>query len=117
MKIPPYWSKARYTGDGPGRRGDGVVACGWSYSSLHDAATQAALRAKRVFDLVTHGQKPGTYEYSDRPVKEEIIREIPGEDTPAALITRNRYGALVLNTATVLFADVDYPAVRPGGFL
>jgi hypothetical protein len=34
-----------------------------------------------------------------------------------AIITRNRYGALVLNTASVLFADIDFPRLRPEGLL
>jgi len=117
MKIPPYWSKARHPSDSPKGRGDGVVACGWSFSSLEDATRQAALRAKHVFDLVTKGQKPNTYEYSDRPVKEEIIEDVRDGESQIGLITRNRYGALVLNSANVLFADVDFPSAEPKGFL
>ncbi|MCX7015492.1 MAG: hypothetical protein NTW86_23560, partial [Candidatus Sumerlaeota bacterium] len=33
-----------------------------------------------------------------------------------AVVTRNRYGALVLNSARVLFADVDFPQRKPAGF-
>lgn len=117
MNIPPYWSKVRHPSDSPNGRMDGVVACGWSFSSLEDAKNQAVLRAKRIFDLVTNGQKPSPYEYSDRPVREEIIREISDGRAQAALITRNRYGALVLNSANVLFADIDFPPANPGGFL
>ena len=117
MKIPPYWSKARHPSDGSNAHTDSVVACGWSFSSLEDAKKQAALRAKRIFDLVTRGQKPGMYEYTDRPVKEEIIKEISDGTKQAALVTRNRYGALVLNSANVLFADVDYPAAKASGFV
>ena len=99
MKIPPYWSKAQHTGKDANGRTERVVACGWSFSSLEDARTQAGVRAKRIFDLVAKGQKPNAYEYSDRPVKEEIIRTITDGASSIALITRNRYGALVLNSA------------------
>lgn len=117
MKIPPYWSKARHPGDSTRGHADSVVACGWSFTSLDDAKRQAALRAQKVFELVTKGQKPNTYEYSDRPVKEEIIQNVSDKESQIALITRNRYGALVLNSAKVLFADIDFPSANPKGFL
>lgn len=117
MKIPPYWSKARHPSDSPNGRTDGVIACGWSFSSLEDAKTQAARRAKYIFDLVTKGQKPDTYDYSDRPVKEEIIEDVTDGESQIALVTRNRYGALVLNSANVLFADIDFPSANPTGLL
>lgn len=117
MKIPTYWSKARHPSDSSTGHTDGVIACGWSFSSLEDAKKQAALRAKHVFDLVTKGQKPDTYDYLDRPVKEEIIEDVSDGTSQIALITRNRYGALVLNSANVLFADVDFPSANPSGFL
>jgi hypothetical protein len=117
MKIPPYWSKAQHPADNSNGRTDSVSACGWSFSSLEDAKAQASLRAKRIFDIVSRGQKPDTYDYCDRPVKEEIIREILDEKEQIALITRNRYGALVLNSAKVLFADIDFPPASPKGLL
>ena len=117
MKIPPYWSKARHPSDSPRGRTDGVVACGWSFSSLEDARKQAVSRAKHVFELVTQGQKPGAYDYADRPVKEEIIEDLSDGNTQIALVTRNRYGALVLNCANVLFADIDFPSAAPKGLL
>lgn len=118
MKIPPYWSQARCTGGQAARgQGDGVVACGWSFTSLEEAKQQAELRAKRIFERVTRGEPPGAYEYADRPIKEEIIRHVTEGDTLAALITRNRYGALVLNSANVLFADVDFPPPGASGLV
>ena len=45
------------------------------------------------------------YLYSDRMLSEEIIREYPDSSGNIAYaITRNSYGALVLNTSKVLFA-------------
>ncbi len=117
MKIPPYWSKAEYHGDNPKARGSGVVARGWSFASLDEARAQALQRARRIFDLLARGQALHTYEYSDRPIREEIIQEMKDGDRQVALITRNRYGALVLNSANVLFADVDHAAATGGGLL
>ncbi len=38
-------------------------------------------------------------------------------DREIAIVTRNRYGALVLNSASVLFADIDFPKSEPSGLL
>jgi hypothetical protein len=117
MNIPPHWSKARFPHPQEGDKHSSVIACGWSFVSAKDAAQNAATRAKKIFDLLSSGQQPSSYEYSDRPVREEIVQELTDGDTPIALVTRNRYGALVLNSAQVLFADVDFPPTRPSGWL
>jgi hypothetical protein len=49
----------------------------------------------------------GRYRYGDRPVREPVIETIGDAGHPAALITRNGYGALCLNTEDVAFIDVD----------
>jgi len=50
------------------------------------------------------------YGYSDRPLREEIVQSIAGPSGEmAAVITRNLYGALVLNTSRAMFIDVDFP--------
>src|SRR5690606_23386846 len=50
------------------------------------------------------------YAYGDRPLREEVLREYfdRGGSLEAA-ITRNSYGAAILNTARVAFLDVDLP--------
>ena len=66
---------------------------------------------------MTSGSKPTRYEYHDRPIKEERVQEIVDGDSPIAVITRNRYGALVLNSPNVMFVDVDFPYSRSAGLL
>ncbi|MBN1865992.1 hypothetical protein JW916_01750 [Candidatus Sumerlaeota bacterium] len=123
MKIPAFWAKEKYVGTDREGRKQGFVASGWSYSSLEEAKREALARAKRVFELMSRGEMrtrramSDDYDYGDRPIREEIVREIRSGDEQVALVTRNRYGALVLNTAQVLFADVDFPAPRPSGFV
>ncbi len=59
--------------------------------------------------------KGGGY-YPNRPFREPVLQEIKddaGETT--AVITRNSYGCLVLNTARVMFVDVDLPEPKPAG--
>ncbi len=50
---------------------------------------------------------------AQRPLREEILQTFEGSvaGEPAAMLTRNGYGAQVLNTATQLFLDVDLPPV------
>jgi hypothetical protein len=76
----------------------------------------ARRRAEKLFTLFTGGEELTTYaDYLDRPVREEIIETLTHDGESIGLITRNRYGALVLNTAKVAFVDVDFPAARPAG--
>jgi hypothetical protein len=117
MKIPQFWAKARHEGKDKKGRACTFVASGWSFVSLEEARGEASTRAKRIFDLITSGQKPERYEYHDRPIKEERLKEIGDADSPIAVVTRNRYGALVLNCANALFVDVDFPRPRPNGLL
>ena len=76
MRIPPYWAKGRYEGTDDKRHSHAFVACGWSFSSFQEASHEAVARAKRLFDILTRGQKPDSYEYHDRPIKEEIVEQI-----------------------------------------
>ena len=113
MRIAPYWARAVYPPDRP----DGFVAYGWSFQSPDEARRVAAERAQWVHERVTGGDAPRAYEYAERPIREEIIERLGGDGADAAIITRNRYGALVLNTARVLFADLDFPPPRARGLL
>jgi hypothetical protein len=57
--------------------------------------------------------------YPDRPLREQILQEITTDTGEvSALVTRNSYGCQVLNTARVMFVDVDLPErKRSGGLL
>lgn len=117
MKIPPYWAKARYDGTDKKGRACTFVGCGWSFSSFQEAQNEAMARARRIFEFVIRGQKPARYEYHDRPIKEEVVQEICHDGSPIAIMTRNRYGALVLNCGNALFVDIDFPSPKPSGFV
>lgn len=117
MKIPQYWAKSKYEGKDEKGRSCTFVASGWSSACLEEARKEATARAKRIFDLITSGRKPEHYEYHDRPIKEERLKEIGDADSPIAIVTRNRYGAVVLNCSNVLFVDVDFPRPHPKGLL
>jgi hypothetical protein len=116
MRIPPYWAKEEYTG--PGRNGiqQTFTATGWSFRSQAEAIENAQERARRISENLRRDEEPGDYEYLDRPLREEIVDSLDRGGEEVAKITRNRYGALVLNTARVCFADVDFPPPQYHGF-
>src|SRR5688572_16069039 len=103
MKIPRHWAR---------RVVDGTAAFGWSFSNAAEAEAMANDRAREIAARLAAGtlHERGNNYYADRPVREPIMREF--RDTAgeiSALITRNVYGALVLNAARALFVDVDFP--------
>jgi hypothetical protein len=111
MKIYDYWSKA-------GKRavddvGSHYWLVGWagSNSSVQDAKEAAQKRVAGLKEkLESEGWLRDFYEYeSDHPIKEMVIERFGSIDNPHAAITRNRYGALVLNAANLFIADVDLP--------
>jgi len=53
------------------------------------------------------------YYVSQAPVTEIVIERFGDNDNPYASITRNRYGALVLNAPNVFFADIDVKILSP----
>ena len=109
MNFPPFWARGSQRGFfllalvGQQRR-RGAIA-------RHEAARQLA-------DRFAHGDFPpkhGGY-YPNRPFREPVLQEIKNDaGETAAVITRNSYGCLVLNTARVMFVDVDLPEPKSPG--
>ena len=115
MRIPRYWTRASHTGNDPDGREVTFSACGWSFESLNAARANATSRARRIFDHLVNGRTCDEYDYLDRPLREEITETVQHDGNVIAHVTRNRYGALVLNAASVLFVDIDFPRIRPSG--
>lgn len=65
--------------------------------------------ARKVAERVAAGdQKAKQYGYGDRPLPEPVIQELRDESGSAsAVITRNVYGALVMNARDLMFVDID----------
>lgn len=106
MRIYKYW--ARDSIRVPMRGQVWNIACfGSSNESQEDAARNARLRGESVKKAIMSGKQLGSYSYTDRPLREELKREVRQGDELVAVITRNSYGALVLNTARVMFIDID----------
>lgn len=114
MHFYRYWT--RVVVDDQGEETDerwGIVAFGCSDISESDAHRVGLERARRIAEWVAaDGERddtPFTTDYYERPIREAIVDEVQVDDQPHAVITRNGYGAYVLNAAAVLFADIDAP--------
>ncbi len=118
INIPKFWTKGTPPPSGRGGDSSEISCWGWSDTSVDDARRQAEARAARLAQALQSGAPPDHYAYGDHPLREEIVERIPidGRDDQA-LITRNNYGVLVLNTARAMFIDLDFPPRPRGGAL
>jgi hypothetical protein len=116
MKFPVYWVKVSHTGLSREGKKITVDAYGWSSVNREEARQLGEKRARRAFEAIGT-EKRKDYEYGDAPFREEVIRKIEVDGSEIGIITRNRYGALVLNTSGVLFADIDIPETKSNGIL
>ncbi|MDO5675330.1 MAG: hypothetical protein Q4G66_10515 [bacterium] len=107
MIIPKHWACERHEVKLP----DGAIwpLRTWGWGENEEAARQhAAARAEKVRQRILQQGILDPYEYGDRPLREEIVETIDGAaDEGRAVITRNRYGALILNSSSLLFLDID----------
>jgi hypothetical protein len=112
MRIARYWAKGK--AEAELHSGKRIVVGSWRWSELsqEEAEERANEAARRAAQRIEAGEPlPHWYGYSDRPPREEIIEEIRGADgETSATITRNSYGALVLNTRDLMFIDIDIPS-------
>ena len=119
MKLARFW--ARQTGEAIDSSGQRIQASarGWSNQSMDEAAAVAREIAAKVAARVAAGQgKAKQYGYGDRPLPEPVIQSL-GDPSGgvAGVITRNAYGALVLNSRDLMFVDIDHDgsaAAAPG---
>lgn len=115
MRCYKFWARGEST-DATHMPPRSVTSFGFSNESLEDALAKAEARANQIAQRLASGQPLDEYEYLNLPMREEIIEELDFDGKLAAVITRNGYGALILNSANVLFADVDLPAANPLGW-
>lgn len=120
MKIARFWVKE--TTSAVNKRGQRVEVTRWHWSatSRDEARQRAAEAVRETARRIAAGEPwPSNDEYyPDRPPREEIIEEIHDkQDTLIATLTRNSYGALVLNAQHLMFIDVDLPERRPPSML
>ncbi|MGB3685517.1 MAG: hypothetical protein WA991_06810 [Ornithinimicrobium sp.] len=109
-ELPQYWVSDRAEARAPDGRSVWLSAWGWSRVSMTQAAEVAAERLRLTVDRFGRGTKAPRDEYYPRTaLREPVLHQIHDGDVLAAEVSRNRYGAEVLNTDAVLIADVDFP--------
>lgn len=109
MNFPKFWALGS----------SGNFSCWrWSNQSAGEAQASANQAAQQLAERFAAGEYPpkkGGY-YPNRPFREQVLQEIKnGSAEPVAVITRNSYGCLVLNTARVMFVDIDLPEPKKSG--
>jgi hypothetical protein len=109
MKIPKYWAKSTQVARQPGGRTYRLACWQWSDVSLAEAQQKAADKARELVQKVQAGAALNRYAYDQRPLREEItqgIKSRAGHELGA--VTRNKYGARVLNATDAMFIDIDF---------
>ena len=102
MHFPKFWAKGTH---------DMATVWRWSDVSQADAQQQADARAVALAKLFAEGGRFDRYSYGTRPLREEIVQTLDA----SAVVTRNLYGALVLNASRAMFIDIDLgEGVAPG---
>ena len=115
MRFYKFWSRATAKTIDPDGEEVFRWSTGYSNTSIEDAFRMAEERAKMH---VRYWEAPSKFDNgyyatnSERPIREEIIEELSDNGETYAVISRNSYGCLVLNTTDVLFADIDKPISR-----
>jgi hypothetical protein len=115
MKFPKYWKTVKNSSGL-------VVARGWSNLSEHEAAQRADARLQRILNWLRSADAEDLDRYSyviDDAICEPVIDRITDpNDQEIAVISRNAYGALVLNVPWVMIVDIDIDSKikRPGIF-
>ena len=114
MLIPRFCARAYGAAtDREGRR-LALRLWGWSQDGAAEALDLARRRVAEVNARLAGTAGADPYLYGSRqPLREEIVRYLGSDGRGQAVVTRNRYGALVLNTAHVPFIDVDAEAPSP----
>jgi len=113
MLIPRYWAtETRTVVSTTTEREHTVTVKGWSFTSPEEAVADARERVERKAEEIVLGlprKKEWNNWYSDRPLCEPILQELLTADgKPSAMVTRNAYGARILNCASAAWVDVDF---------
>jgi len=110
MRIPKYWAKSFNTienSSGDIRR---FVMWRWSDTSVSEAQQSAADALQQTILRFQSDQQLNRYSYGRNPLREEIVQSIKNANgNEIGIVTRNVYGALVLNAAQAMFIDIDFP--------
>jgi hypothetical protein len=108
MKLYRYWTVSKQTILIDGQP-QAITCYGGSNVSVEDARRVAQEKAQKIQRKIA-GEKH-LFEDYESEIREEILQTIDNRN----IITRNRYGARVLNTEHMLILDIDKPKSGGGG--
>ena len=116
MKFAKYWQKIDLPVDKSIFGRGEISVWGGSNDSPESARVSAENRAGKFKKYIANGfDKRSEYEYWTGFIKEEIVEEIKSDEgNVLAILTRNSYGATILNSEMVLFGDID---IKESGFI
>ncbi|MBU2062200.1 MAG: hypothetical protein KKH44_10180 [Bacteroidetes bacterium] len=116
MKFAKFWADLEVKVDKDVFGTDTMSVWGASNQNIEAAVVSANERAERLKDITQHGFDDfAEYEYWNGFLREEVVEEIlDSVGSIVAVITRNNYGAMVINSERVFFGDID---VRPPGMI
>lgn len=108
MKSYKYWTaeKQKITIDGVPQE---IVCYGGSNVSVEDARGKAKEKAQKIERKIA-GER-NLFEEYEAEIREELLQTVDSH----AVITRNRYGAQVLNVERLMILDIDKPKPAAGG--
>ena len=108
MKIYKYWTieKQKIIIDGTQQE---VTCYGGSNVSMDDARAKTQEKAQKIQRKIA-GEKH-LFEDYESEIREELLQTIDDR----SVITRNRYGARVLNVEKLMILDIDKPKSSGGG--
>src|ERR1700737_2791424 len=116
MKIPKYWANRVQVVQQPDGKALRLASWQWSDLSIDEAQQRADARLIFLAEKVSAGTELDRYGYGERPLREEIIQPLSSHSgSEIAVVTRNAYGAQVLNTTNAMFIDIDFPENDGGG--
>lgn len=103
MKIYRYWVKIRKQLNLGVNQPQETVIYGKSNLSEQDAKQNAEEQFRIIQDRINHNEYFSDANDYEVTIKEPMLEEI----APGNIITRNYYGAEILNTETLIIADID----------
>lgn len=108
MRVYKYWAVDRQKLNIQGTQVDGKF-----YGGSNTSVEEALLKARQKVEKVQRKIEGDMSAFDDYEVdiREEILEEV----NPDAVITRNRYGAKVLNVSSLMILDIDKPKSSFGG--
>ena len=110
MQFFRFWARGTENINTPDGQKN-FTAYGFSNESVEDALRVAHERALANANARGRTHSSDQQYYANNvPLREEIIQELVAADNEKVVISRNKYGCLVLNTPHVFFADIDKPA-------